>query len=47
MSPEAQYDSVFKSRPKIALSPVMSPQAETDIDMPVVDGVEVDDMSAY
>lgn len=28
LSPEAEYDSVFKSRPKIALSPVLSPFAE-------------------
>jgi hypothetical protein len=26
LSPEAEYDSVFKSRPKIALSPVLSPR---------------------
>ena len=28
LSPEAEYDSVFKSRPRIALSPVLSPFAE-------------------
>jgi hypothetical protein len=31
MSPEAEYDSVFKSRPKIALSPVLSPYREADL----------------
>ena len=28
-SPEAEYDSVFKSRPKIALSPVLSPNLDS------------------
>ncbi|KAK3051790.1 hypothetical protein LTR09_007090 [Extremus antarcticus] len=31
MSPEAQYDSVFKSRPKIAVSPVLSPCQEGEV----------------
>jgi hypothetical protein len=25
LSPDAEYDSVFKSRPKIAMSPVLTP----------------------
>ena len=30
LSPDAEYDSVFKSRPKIAMSPVLSPCADVD-----------------
>ncbi len=31
LSPEAEYDSVFKSRPKIALSPVLSPRGDAEM----------------
>ncbi|KAK3696856.1 hypothetical protein LTR37_017762 [Vermiconidia calcicola] len=30
LSPDAEYDSVFRSRPKIATSPVLSPRGEVD-----------------
>lgn len=30
LSPDAEYDSVFKSRPRIALSPVLSPYQEAE-----------------
>ncbi|KAK3702259.1 hypothetical protein LTR37_014970 [Vermiconidia calcicola] len=30
LSPDAEYDSVFRSRPKIATSPVLSPRREMD-----------------
>ena len=30
LSPDAEYDSVFKSRPKIAMSPVLSPYREAE-----------------
>lgn len=40
MSPDAEYDSVFKSRPKIALSPVLSPRTEREsLNALALDGV--------
>ena len=33
LSPDAEYASVFKSRPKIAMSPVLSPRQDTNINL--------------